>query len=173
MKMIIKAFSILVLLIMTVSCATTPRVLPEKYNLNNELEEVKQISAFRDIDCELVDNQSIILEVNRDDYYLLVLRRPIDINYSQLSISIDTTASKDRAYSAQRIITGDTRTSSTQRGPGTAFQQAPSNIATIASGHDKIVVQEHVDAQYYVIEKIYKLNGKEQAEEIKEQLRKS
>jgi hypothetical protein len=171
MKVRIKVASIFVLFIMVVSCATTPVVLPEKYNLDNELEKVKQISAFRDIDCELADNQSIILEVNRNEYYLLVLRQPMDVQYSQLSISIDNTASKDRAYSTQRVITGDNRASSTSRGPGTTFRQAPSNIASIAAGYDKVVIMEHMDAEYYVIEKIYKLKGREQAEEIKERLR--
>ena len=173
MKIMWKVSSVFVLLILVISCAATPRVLPEKYNLDNELKKVKQISAFRDIDVELVDNQSIILEVNRNEYYLLVLRRPIDIQYSQMSISIDNTASKDRAYSTQRVITGDNRASGTGRGPGTAFHQAPSNIASIAAGYDKVVVMEHLDADYYVIEKIFKLKGKEQAEEIKERLRRS
>ena len=170
MKVMIKVFSVFVLLIMVVSCATTPRALPEKYNLDNELEVVDQVSTFRDIDCEYVDNQSIILKVNWNDYYLLVLRRPIDIRYSNLSISIDNTASKDRASSTQKIV-GPKNT--TRNGPGTNFHQAPSNIATIASGYDKIVVQESADNQYYVIDKIYKLKGKEQAKEIKDWLRKN
>ncbi|MBN1830916.1 MAG: hypothetical protein JW896_02270 [Deltaproteobacteria bacterium] len=167
MKIMIKASSIFVFLIMVVSCSTTSHVLPEKYNLNNELEEVKQISAFRDIDCELVDYQSIILEVNRDDYFLLVLRRPIETRYSQLSITIDNTASKDRAYSAQRVI------SQGRDSDRSGFHQAPSNIASIASGYDKVVVREHLDAEHYVIDKIYRLKGKEHAEEIKERLRNS
>ena len=167
MKMMIKASSILVFLIMAVSCATTPHILPEKYNLSDELEEVRQISTFRDIDVELVDNQSIILEVNRDEYYLLVLRRPIDVFYSQLSISIDNTASQDRAYSAQRVI------SQNRDSERSGFHQAPSHIASIVSGYDKVVVQESVDRQFYVIDRIYKLTGKEQKEKIKERLRQS
>ena len=167
MRVMTKGSSIFALFIMVVSCATTPRALPEKYNLDNYLEEVNQISSFRDIDCEFADNQSIILRVNWNEYYLLVLRRPIDIRYSQLSISIDNTASKDRAYSAQRVV-------SQGRASGKGdFHQAPSNIASIVSGYDKIVVQEYADAQYYVIDKIFKLKGKEQAEEIKERLRNS
>ena len=167
MKVMIKASSVFVLLIMVVSCATTPHALPEKYKLDDYLESVNQISAFRDIDCELVDNQSILLEVNWNDYYLLVLRRPILIKYSQLSISIDNTASRDRAYSTQRVV------SQNRDSDKSSFHQAPSNIASIAAGYDKIVVMEYADAEYYVIEKIYKLEGKEQAEEVKERLRRS
>jgi hypothetical protein len=179
MKVMIEASSVLVLLAMLVSCATTPRVLPEKYNLDDYLEEVNQISASRDmncenrdINCENVDNQSIMLTINWTDYYLLVLRRPIDANYSLVSINIDNTASKDRAYSTESIIS-EARDSSKHGHSRTDFHQAPSNIASIASGYDKIVVQEFDDTRYYVIDKIYKLEGKDQAEEIKAWLRGS
>lgn len=176
MKVMIETPSILVLLAMLVSCATTPPVLPEKYNLDNYLEEVNQISAFkdmncenRDINCENVDNQSIMLTINWDDYYLLVLRRPIDAHYSLLTINIDNTASKDKTYSTQTKLSEER--GATRHGLTTSdFHQAPSNIATIAAGYDKIVVQEFNDTQYYVIDKIYKLEGKKQAEEIKKWL---
>jgi hypothetical protein len=167
MKMMVKASSILVFLIMAVSCATTTHILPEKYNLNNELKEVDQISAFRDIDVELVDNQSIILEVNRNEYYLLVLRDRMEIYSSQLAISIDNTASKDRAYSAQRLL------SQSRDSEQSSFRQAPSHIASIVAGYDKVVVHGSVDRLYYVIEKIYKLTGRDQKEKVKERLRQS
>jgi hypothetical protein len=181
MKVMIKVSFVFVLLFMIVSCATTttPRTIPEKYNLDDYLEEVNQISAYkdmdcenRDINCENVDNQSIMLTVNWDDYYLLVLRRPIDAHYSLVSINIDNTASKDRTYSTQTMLSEE-RDSSKHGHSRTDFHQAPSNIASIAAGYDKIVVQEFGDTEYYVIEKMYKLKGREQAEEIKGWLRKS
>jgi hypothetical protein len=179
MEVMTKVSFIVVLFIMVVSCATTPPALPEKYNLGNYLEEVNQISAYkdmdclnRDINCENVDNQSIMLTVNWDDYYLLVLRRPIDAHYSLVSINIDNTASKDRTYSTQTMLSEE-RDSSKHGHSRTDFHQAPSNIASIAAGYDKIVVQEFGDTEYYVIEKMYKLKGREQAEEIKGWLRKS
>jgi hypothetical protein len=179
MKVMIKVSTVLVFLVMVVSCATTPPGLPQKYNLDNYLEEVNQISAFkdmdclsRDINCENVDNQSILFTVNWQDYYLLVLRRPIDAHYSLVSINIDNTASKDRAYSTQTMLSEE-RSDSKHGLSTTDFHQAPSNIASIAAGYDKIVVQEFGDTQYYVIDKIYKLEGKEQADEIKEWLRKN
>jgi hypothetical protein len=40
----------------------------------------------RDINCENVDNQSIMLTVNWNDYYLLVLCKPIVTWYSLVSM---------------------------------------------------------------------------------------
>ena len=173
MKVMIKVSPIFALLIMVVSCATTPRVLPEKYNLGNYLEEVNQISTFRVSDrvsdWENVDNQSIILRVNRNDYYLLVLRRPID--FTAMMLSITNTASRYKAVSADQKI-GPKRDGPT--GLEGYFTTAPQNIAGISSGSDMIVAHDSIDSQsFYVIEKIYKLKGKEQAEEIKERLRKN
>ena len=136
MKVMIKVFFTLVLLIMVVSCATTPRTLPEKYNLDNELEAVNKISTFKVSRWEEVDNQSVILRVNYNDYYLLVLRRPIYAMTSRHRIGISST------------------------------------VSTITSGVDRIHVRDNTGTQYYDIEKIYKLEGKEQKEDIKERLRK-
>jgi hypothetical protein len=151
---------IFIIVFLASACATTPRALPEKYNLDNDLEAVDQISIFKVSDYENVDYQSIILEADWNKYYLLVLRRPIDMKYSNLRIDIESTASKDEAVSTEKIIGDD-------------FHQAPSNIASIVSGYDRIVVEEPAGKWYYVIDKIYKLKGMEQAEEIKERLRKN
>ena len=137
MKVMIKVFSVFVLLIMVVSCATTPSALPEKYNLDNELEVVKKIYSFTVSSWEEVDIQSVILRANVSDYYLLVLRRPMDRRISGLSIGIS------------------------------------SSVSSIKPGFDRIIVKDLSGTQYYVIEKIYKLEGKEQAKEIKERLRKN
>ena len=137
MKVMIKVFSVFALLLMVVSCATTPNALPEKYNLDNELEVVKQINTFRVSSWEEVDIQSVILRANVSDYYLLVLRRPMDTRISGLSIGISST------------------------------------VSTITPGFDRIIVKDLAGTQYYVIDKIYKLEGKEQAKGIKERLRKN
>jgi hypothetical protein len=89
MKAIIKFSFISVLLILAVSCATTPRALPEKYNLDNELEAVKQIYTFKAITWKEVDKQSIILTVNGNDYYLLVLDRPVPSMFFVHTLGID------------------------------------------------------------------------------------
>jgi hypothetical protein len=167
MKVMMKVSSIFVLLMMVVSCATTPSALPEKYNLDNYLEEVDQISSSTDTECENVDNQSIILRANWSDYYLLVLDRPMDIRYSQQSIYIENTVVQDAAYSARKIVTENR---DADRGD---FAQAPSSFASTASGYDKVVVNDFGGIRYFGIERIYKLDGREQAEQIKEWLRRN
>ena len=77
MKVMIRGFSIFVLFIMFVSCATTHRAMPEKYNFDNELEVVDQISPIANPSWQYVDKQALILKTNSSDYYLIVLRRPI------------------------------------------------------------------------------------------------
>ena len=163
--------SLCLILFLTSACATTPLVLPEKYNLDNYLEAVKQVKAYKIRDFENVDNQSIILEVDRHEYYLLVLRQPMDIEHSNLSIDIENTASKDRARSTQEIIGSKT----TAKGvPSTEFVQAPSKIIRIVSGQDRIIVVENsANRQYYVVEKIYRLRDRGQADEIKTRLRRN
>jgi hypothetical protein len=137
MKEIMRVFFVLALLIMVASCATTRGALPVKYNLDNELEEVKQIYTFTLSSWEEVDIQSVILRANVSDYYLLVLDRPMDTRITGLTIGISST------------------------------------VSSITRGFDKIYVEHSSGRQYYVIEKIYKLKGKEQAKEIKERLRKN
>ncbi len=162
-------YCLFLVVFLTAACATTPVVLPEKYNLDNYLEAVKQIKAYKIRDFENVDNQSVILEVDRHEYYLLVLRQPMDIEHSNLSVDIENTVSKDRDRSTQEIIGSKI----TNKGvPSTEFVQAPSKIIRIVSGQDRIIVTEKsVNRQYYVVEKIYKLSGRTQAIEIKERLR--
>ena len=143
MKLIIKASSILVFLIMVVSCATTPHTIPEKYNLDNEFEAVDRVYAPKNSSWDRVDNQSVILRTNVTDYYLLVLSRPM---YGRMYIII-TESSQGISHDGEGYnIT-----------PGINWISAKS-----AAGIDD-----------YIIEKIYKLEGKEQAEEIRERLRKS
>lgn len=168
MKAIMKVTPIFALFILVVSCATTPHILPEKYNLDDSLKAVRQISVFKISDYENVDNQSIILETDRNNYYLLVLSKPIEIKYSNLSLDISSTVSKDREISTQTRLGAK----ATSKGvPSTEFRQGPSKIVTIASGYDKIAVQDDVAKELFVIAKIYKLNGREQAEEFKKRLR--
>ena len=133
MKVMIKVSFVFVLLFMIVSCATTttPRTIPEKYNLDDELERVDRIFTISNTRWQEVDDQSIILRVNWSDYYLVVLRRPMDTWYSNPSIRIGSTAT------------------------------------SITAGTDRVYVAQSPDRQGYIIERIYKLKGREQAEEIK------
>ncbi len=137
MKTMLKMISIFIMLIAAASCATTQVALPEKYNLDNDLEAVSEISKYRVTSWETVDNQSVILRANVSDYYLLVLHRPMAgvITSEKIGISSTTT--------------------------------------TIRARFDKIYVKDTAGMQYYIIDKIYKLEGREQATQIKQQLRKN
>ena len=130
---------IFIIILLTAACAIAPRNIPDKYNFDSSLETIDQIPTVNSPGLKLVDNQSVILRVNWNEYYLLVLRRPIEAKYSNPSIGID------------RIVSGVT--------------------SGLISGHDRIYL-DVVPDQYFVIDKIYKLNGEKQAEEITEQLRK-
>jgi hypothetical protein len=134
MKMMIKVFFIFTLIIVVLSCAATQSALLEKYNLDNDLEEVKRINTLTVSSWQEVDIQSVILRAHMSDYYLLVLDRPMDTRITGLTIGISST------------------------------------VSSITPGFDKIYVEHPWGRQYYVIDKIYKLEGKEQAEEIKERL---
>ncbi|MBN1907374.1 MAG: hypothetical protein JW927_20010 [Deltaproteobacteria bacterium] len=89
MKRAIKAFSFFVLFIvifLSISCATTLPPVPEKYNFDNKLEKVDRIVTFREPTWEELDAQSIILRVALNDYYLLILERPISTNHFDIGI---------------------------------------------------------------------------------------
>lgn len=89
MKMMKKMLSTIVLLITIVSCATTtPVTLPEKYNLDNDLRSVKQLSAIRVSNWVQVDNQSLIFTANGSKFYLAVLDRPLESNITNQAIGI-------------------------------------------------------------------------------------
>jgi hypothetical protein len=165
------------------SCATTYRALPEKYNLDGELEAVSQISIFDVSVFENIDGQSIILKADHMSYYLLVLRRPIAIKYPDpsivfenapsekgpLSIMDENEASKNRLFSSKKKMGSRLITAPTPK--DRYVGEVPSKIKVIASGDGRIIVAEKTGAKkYYVIEKIYKLKGKEQAEKIKKRL---
>jgi hypothetical protein len=76
MKAITKLILIFIILLMATACATMPVTLPEKYNLDNELEEATEIYNFQIKSWEPIDYQSLIFRANVNDYYLIILERP-------------------------------------------------------------------------------------------------
>lgn len=77
MKMIMKMLSIIALLVMVASCATTstPVALPEKYNLDAELQAIKRLPMVRAANWEQVD---ITFTAVGGKKYLVVLDRPLE-----------------------------------------------------------------------------------------------
>ena len=163
----------LILLFLVTACATTPVILPEKYNLDNYLKAVSSISFNTLRDFENVDNQAVILKVDRHKYFLLVLRKPIDIEHSNLYINIENSAAKDMSLSTQKIVGAQINTK--VGAADTEWVQTPSKISRIVAGLDRFFVVRHSSDEklYYVVEKIYRLKGLEEANEIKERLRRN
>ena len=160
MKSILKTAAAIILLLAAISCASVqprPRAMPEKYNLDNELEAVDQITTFRVPRWQDVDRQSIILRVNWRDYYLLVLRRPI---FTMNPWVISLTGGPPRLFSAHRF--------DFWAQPEYRFQ---GGLIRIVSGHDMVIVQDSGIEEYIYIDRIYKLDGKKHKEEIRKRLR--
>ena len=79
MKTGIKMLSIVVLLVAVVSCAATTALidLPDKYNLDDNLRSVSQISAVGASNWKQVDAQSVMAAAN-GKFYLFVLNKPLE-----------------------------------------------------------------------------------------------
>jgi hypothetical protein len=73
MKTIRLSINLAIILFILSACATSPATLSEKYNLDNQLENVPQIFELNLISWDIVDNQSFILQSNPGDYYLIIL----------------------------------------------------------------------------------------------------
>ena len=157
--MIIRVSSILLLFIVSVSCATTPRNMPEKYNLDNELEIVDQISPVAGPNWQYVDKQALVLRVNWDDYYLIVLHRPI---YGLSSVALGLSPKVP-------IITGNLEDN--QRDLDKLKASVFSNSVGRLNIHSRLTVNVSGIKEYYAIEKIYKFKDLGQKEEFKERLR--
>ncbi len=109
MKRAIKAFSSFVSFIfifLIVSCATTLPPVPEKYNFDNKLEKVERIVTFKEPTWEKLDTQSIILKAAFNEYYLLILQRPI--SNVHLNIGIPGTGSTITAGHDRVVVTENT-----------------------------------------------------------------
>jgi hypothetical protein len=115
-------------------CATGSKIIPSKYELDNQLEQVPNISKYSIMGWEKVDRQSFILQATPGDFYLFVLLRPsYDLMFGE-SIAISSTGSM------------------------------------IWPGYNNIVVLSDPFSVPYVIERIYRLEGREQARDIALQL---
>jgi hypothetical protein len=73
MKTIRQSGMIVILLLFISSCASSTATIPTKYNLDDQLEKVSNISRFGIISWDKVDKQSFILQTGGNDYYLIIL----------------------------------------------------------------------------------------------------
>jgi len=88
MKTIKQPWMISMMLFVSSLCTYARAGVPVKYNLDNQLEKVSEISKYNFMSWDKVDNQSFILQTSPSDYYLIVLSSPSDrLIYSE-TISI-------------------------------------------------------------------------------------
>ena len=66
--------------------------MEDKYNFDNELPQIEELSDFRIDSWDEIDNQSLILRANVSDYYLIILDRPaVDLPYAEdIGLSVTT-----------------------------------------------------------------------------------
>lgn len=104
MKAITKFTGILIISFLALACATTPFKVEDKYNFDNELTETTDIYSFRINGWQSIDYQSLIIETNVKDYYLLILNRPaLELPFAE-SIGITLTADRLKSGFDQIIV---------------------------------------------------------------------
>ena len=106
MKAITKFTGILIVSLLVMACATAPVKVPDRYNFDNELQEQKAVSNLQIKGWESIDNQSLILITNINDYYLVILQHPaISLPFAE---SVGITVTVDRVKSGfDRVIVAD------------------------------------------------------------------
>jgi len=91
MKTFIKLAGIATLFIFVSAYAMASGGVPEKYDLEGQLEKISVITDYTFMGWNKVDNQSFVLQTGPSDYYLVVLSSPSDdLPYSE-SLIIDST----------------------------------------------------------------------------------
>jgi hypothetical protein len=76
MKKIIKYAGFLFVSLVLVACAATPLKMANKYNFDNDLKEITDITSFRIDSWQSIDDQSLILKTDINNYYLVILQYP-------------------------------------------------------------------------------------------------
>ncbi len=99
MKTIKQSFMIFMILFVASLSQYAGAEVPAKYNLDNQLEKVSEISKYNFMSWDKVDNQSFILQTGPSDYYLIVLSSPSDrLAYSETISIPDTNAMVKPGY---------------------------------------------------------------------------
>ena len=90
------------------ACATGPIKLPEKYNLNDELQEAEGITNFKIDSWQSIDLQSLIIRTITRDYFLIVLDRPAPSLLSSETIGVTVTVNYVKPGFDNIIVTDST-----------------------------------------------------------------
>jgi hypothetical protein len=108
MNKILTILSVFVLaMFLNVSTPAAAISIPDKYNLNNQLEQVHKFWRVKIMDWEAIDNQSLVVETSPGLYYLLVLTVPsYDLPLKMNRIGITNSGSMIREGIDNVIISG-------------------------------------------------------------------
>jgi len=92
---------------LSVSAPAAAISIPDKYNLNNQLEQVHKFWRVRIMDWEAIDNQSLVIQTSPGLYYLLVLTVPsYDLPLKMNRIGITNSGSMIREGIDNVIVAG-------------------------------------------------------------------
>jgi hypothetical protein len=108
MNKILSILSVSVLfMFLSVSAPAATITIPDKYNLNNQLEQVHKFWRVRIMDWEAIDNQSLVIQTSPGLYYLLVLTVPsYDLPFKMNRIGITNSGSMIREGTDSVIVAG-------------------------------------------------------------------
>jgi hypothetical protein len=100
---IIKAMAVVFMAMFAAyTCFAASAGVPEKYNLDNQLEKVTEISKYNFMSWDTVDKQSFVLQTSPNDYYLIILSTPSDkIMFTETIKIADTNAMVKPGYNRQ------------------------------------------------------------------------
>ena len=84
---------VIVSLLFLAACATAPVTGTDKYNLDNQLESIAEITKFNMMGWEEIDRLSFVLQTTPSEYYLFVLNTPSDELPFAENIHISSTGS--------------------------------------------------------------------------------
>jgi hypothetical protein len=107
MKAINQLARILATLFMVSICGVAYAEIPAKYNLDNQLEQISEISDNNFREWEMVDEQSFILQNSPSDYYLIVLRSPSEELTANDSVKISESNSIIKPGYSRVIVRSD------------------------------------------------------------------
>jgi hypothetical protein len=81
------------------TCFAASSGVPEKYNLDSQMQKVTEISKYNFMSWQTVDKQSFVLQTSPSDYYLIVLSNPSDkIMFAETIKIADTNAMVKPGY---------------------------------------------------------------------------
>jgi len=91
MKTFMKLAGIAIMFLFTSAYAMASNHVPDKYNLDGQLERISTITDYTFMGWNKVDNQSFVLQTGPSDYYLVVLGSPSDHLVFSETVGIDST----------------------------------------------------------------------------------